>query len=82
MTKSDESRISINLLLLTLQLILHLCMLISQKKKKTHAHPKIEVIIGGMSLMATTQFSWSNVILSIKIDVIFIALKILNENFH
>jgi hypothetical protein len=75
MTKSDESRISINLLLLTLQLILQLCMLISQKNRETRPL-KDRGDHWWNELMATTQFS------SIKIDVIFIALKILNANFH
>jgi hypothetical protein len=81
MTKSDESRISINLLLFTLQLVLHLCMHISQKNRKTHL-PKDIGDHWWNDLMATTQFSWSNVVLPTKINVIFIALKTLNANFH
>jgi hypothetical protein len=56
-------------------------MLISQKIRETRP-PEDRGDHWWNELMATTQFSWSNVILSIKIDVIFIALKILNENFH
>jgi hypothetical protein len=70
MTTSDESRISINLLLLTLQLILHLCMHISRKNRETHP-PKDIGDHWWNEVMVTTQFSWSNVILSIKIDVNF-----------
>jgi hypothetical protein len=53
MTKSDENRISINLLLFTLQLILHLCMLISQKNRETHP-PKDIGDHWWNELMATT----------------------------